>query len=89
MFYDTLRYTEIREFNLVSFDSVLSQLGGIVGLWLGFSVYTVIEIIDMLWQWHERSQKQQQRHQWAPSALEMPNQQNFNETSNNQLCNRQ
>lgn len=63
MFYNSLRYTEIRDFNLVSFDSVLSQLGGIVGLWLGFSVYTVVEMIEKFWQWYERNQKHEQQNQ--------------------------
>lgn len=53
-----LRYTEIREFNLISFEAVLSQLGGILGLWLGVSVYTVIKAIDKAWKWREKRQQQ-------------------------------
>lgn len=57
VFYDSLRYTEIREFSLINFDTVLSQLGGIVGLWLGVSVYSVIKAIDKGWRWHENRVK--------------------------------
>ena len=59
VYYESLRYTEIREFNLVTFQEVLSQLGGIIGLWLGFSAYTVVEMIDKFWLWYQRSHQQQ------------------------------
>lgn len=58
VFYDLLRYTEIREFSFLNFETVLSQLGGIVGLWLGFSIYTVVDAIDKLWKWYERRKQQ-------------------------------
>ncbi len=79
VFYDSLRYTEIREFSLLSFDSVLSQLGGIVGLWLEFSVYSIVKVIDKAWQWHEQRRTKKGK---VRSALEMLNHQTFGETPN-------
>ncbi len=61
VYYQSMRYTEIREFNLVTFQEVLSQLGGVIGLWLGFSVYSIVEMIDKFWLWHQRSRQEEQR----------------------------
>lgn len=38
IFFSSLRYVRNEEFNLITFDNVLSQVGGISGIWLGVSM---------------------------------------------------
>lgn len=44
IYYNGMSYSEMREISIVSFDTVLSQIGGILGLWLGISVVSIIHI---------------------------------------------
>ena len=48
VFYPQLSYTKIEQQEAFSFISLLSEVGGFLGLLLGASVLTVCELIDFL-----------------------------------------
>ena len=48
IFYDSMSYTLIQESPALSFDTLLSNIGGNVGLFTGASILTSIELIELL-----------------------------------------
>ncbi len=44
-YYPSLSYEEITEFNTLSFEYVISSVGGLMGLYLGCSMLSVIELL--------------------------------------------
>ena len=46
--YSTLRYTQITESPQATFISLLAQLGGSLGMFISFSVFTLFESIELL-----------------------------------------
>ena len=48
VFYTSKEYTEIREIPKISTMDLVSNLGGVVGIFLGLSIFTLIEIIELI-----------------------------------------
>lgn len=47
VFYDELSYTQINQQPLVLLTNLISNIGGILGLFLGVSFLTIIEFLDI------------------------------------------
>ncbi|CAF1053650.1 unnamed protein product [Brachionus calyciflorus] len=47
IFYETSGYEEVTERESIDFVSLLSNIGGIAGLFLGISVLSLVEIIEL------------------------------------------
>ncbi len=45
VYYQHLSYTQSEEFSTVTIDSVLSNLGGLLGLYLGASIISIVNLI--------------------------------------------
>lgn len=48
LFYPTIQYTEIVESEKLTIESAVSDVGGLLGLWLGASMITLIHLIWFL-----------------------------------------
>ena len=49
VFYPYLEYTQITETAKFTWIDLLSQIGGSLGMFLGFSIFHLIEIVEILW----------------------------------------
>ena len=50
IFYSNKEYTEIRETPTISTIDLISNLGGVMGIFLGLSIFTFIEILELMFQ---------------------------------------
>ena len=48
IYYDSLTYTESTESVSINFVSLFSSIGGFMGLFLGMSVMTLVEILEII-----------------------------------------
>ena len=48
IFYPSLEYTELSEVPKISFADLVSSMGGALGIFLGFSIFSLIEIFEIL-----------------------------------------
>ena len=50
VYYPTMQYTEIRQAPKTSLVDLVSNLGGVIGVFLGFSVFSLVEIVELFLQ---------------------------------------
>ena len=48
IFFDNMEYTEIIETPMKSFFDLISNLGGVLGIFLGFSIFSFVELIELI-----------------------------------------
>jgi hypothetical protein len=48
IFFESVEYTEIVETPMISFLDLISNLGGVLGIFLGFSIFSLVELIELI-----------------------------------------
>ena len=48
VYYETMKYTNIQELPLTDFNTFLSNLGGTLGLYIGISFLSIIELVELI-----------------------------------------
>ena len=48
IFFESVEYTEIVETPMISFLDLISNLGGVLGIFLGFSIFSLVELMELI-----------------------------------------
>jgi len=48
IFYPSLKYTQITELPKTSLIDLVSNVGGLLGIFLGFSIFSIVEILEII-----------------------------------------
>lgn len=49
VFYEELNYETLSESPAYGLTSLIADLGGLTGLWIGISIVSILEVVQLIW----------------------------------------